>query len=245
MAGLQYLQERALSSKGVILSAGTDQPVAIRVRKIGSETAVSVTIVTATSIALVGSTTTDTLLFATYTTLGAVVNAINATGRWEAKLLDGLSTQASASTLLAQAVTPGFDGNGNTVYDVNQDTSTALEIGVCLSAHRDFDTPKGRSRIHLKEIKYGVNMGTAAIDSVQVFKRKVGKPGMSTPLAWGPESKLVSYLSVDTTETTISWASGQGRITVGPDEEIFVRVKDAAALGDATSNYVQVVGEIE
>jgi hypothetical protein len=245
MAGLQYLQERALSSKGIILSAGTDQPVAIRIRKIGSETATSVTVTTATNIVLVGSTTTDTIAFATYTTVGAVVNAINATGRWEAKLLDALSSQASASKLLDGAITSGFDANGNTVWDVAQDTSTALEIGVCLSAHRDFDTPKGRSRVHLKEIKYSVNMGTAAVDSVQVYRRKVGKPGMSTPLAWGTESKVVSYLSVDTTETTISWASGTGRITVGPDEEIFVRVKDAATLADATGNYVQVVGEIE
>ena len=243
MASLQSAQLRQILAKGVIQRVGTDTPVAIRIRKIGSETATSVTVTTGTNLVLVGSTTTDTVTFATDTTLAKVVARINGTGRWEAKLLDALSTQLSTSTLLDGAITSGFDGNGTVIWDVAHDTSTALELGTCLSAHRDFDMAKGQARVHLLQIKYGVNMGTAAVDSVQVYKRKLGNN--SSPLAVGTETKLFGALSVDTTETTITWASGVGKITVGPDEELFIRVKDAATLADATSNYVEVVGVME
>lgn len=233
MSSLDFLQTRTLASSGVTLQSGTDTSVAIRVRKIGSETATSVTVTTATNIVFVGSTTTDTLAFATYTTLGAVVDAINATGRWEAKILDALRSQASVSTILTGAVTAGADGNGTVVYDIMNDTSTALEVAVCLSPKRDFDAPKGH-RVHIQQVVYAVNMGTAAVDSFQIYKRK----GLI-------ETKLFGALSVDTTETTLNLASGFGKISAGTDEELIVRVKDAATLADATSNFVRVVGIIE
>lgn len=241
MASLENLQVRKLLAKGVVQSVGTDQPVAIRVRHLGAETVTSVIVTAATGIVFTGSATTDTVVFATHTTLAKVVAFLNGTGRWEAKLLDGLSTQASDDFLLGETITSGFDGNGNIVWDVKQDTSVALEIGTCISAHRDFDVPMGRSRVALKEIVYSVNMGTAAVDSVQIYKRKLGNSVLSV----GTESKVLGLLSVDTTVTTINWASGEGEITAGIDEEIFVRVKDAATLADAGGNYVQVAGVIE
>lgn len=242
MASLDSLQVRSLLKKGVVQNVGSDTPVAIRLRHLGAETVTSVTVTTGTGLVLIGSTTTDTITWATDTTLAAVVSRINATGRWEAKLLDALSAQLSDDTLLDGAITSAYDGNGNVIWDVKQDTSTALELGTCISAHRDFDVALGQKRAHLLEIKYGVNMGAAAVDSVQVYKRKIGP---QSALTVGTETKLVSYLSVDTTETTISWASGEGKISVGPDEEIFVRVKDATTLTNATTNYVQVAGFIE
>lgn len=242
MASLESLQARNLLKKGVVLNFGTDQPVAIRIRHLGSETVTSVTVTTATNIVLVGSTTTDTVTFATDDTLAKVVARLNGTGRWEAKLLDALSGQASASKLLDGAITSGFDTNGNVVWDIKQDTSAALEIGACISPHRAFGVPMGRSRVHLREIKYGINMGTAAVDSVQIYRRKIG-PMASNVV--GTQSQVAGYLSVDTTETTINWASGEGFISSEVDEEIFVRVKDAATLADANTNYLQVVGEVE
>jgi hypothetical protein len=242
MASLESLSVRNLLRKGVVLSAGTDTPVAIRIRHLGSETVTSVTVTTGTNIVLVGSTTTDTVTFATDTTLAKVVARLNGTGRWEAKLLDALSGQLSTSTLLDGAITSGYDTNGNVVWDVKQDTSTALEIGRCISAHRAFDVPMGRSRVHLKEIKYSVNMGTAAVDSVQVYTRKIGP---TNAIDIGTQSLVVGYLSVDTTETTITWASGEAWISADVNEEIYVRVKDAATLADATGNFVQVAGFIE
>lgn len=233
MSSLDTLKIRALTGSGVVLQAGTDTSVAIRVRKIGAETATSVTPTPATDIVLVGSTTTDTIAFATYTTLGAVVDKINATGRWEAKILDALRSQASASTLLTGAITASSDENGLVIYDVMNDTSTALEVAVCLSPKRNFDAPKGH-RVHLTEVVYSVNMGTAAADSFQVYKRN-----------GAIETKVFGVLSVDTTSTTLNFALGFGKLSAGTDEEFIVRVKDAATLADAAGNFVRVVGIIE
>lgn len=233
MASLDSLLTRQVAASGTVIQAGTDGPVAIRLRKIGSETATSVTVTTATNIVLVGSTTTDTVTFAANTTYGAVADAINATGRWEAKNLDGLRSKASASTLKDGAITSSTDQNGVTIWDVVQDTSTSLQIAVCLSPRRDFDAPKGH-RVHLQELRYVVNMGTAAVDSVQIFKRK-----------GTVETQLFGALSVDTTDTTINFAAGEGKISGGNDEDLICLVKDAATLADASSNFVRLTGIVE
>lgn len=233
MSSLDGLQVRNILSVGTVIQAGTDEPVAFRIRKIGSESATSVTITTGTNIVLVGSATTDTLTFAAYTTYGAVVDAINATGRWEAKMLDALRSKASASTIVDGAITAGTDANGLVIYDAKQDTSASLQIAVCLTPKRDFDAPKGH-RVSLQEVVYAVNMGTAAVDSVQIWIRR----GTT-------ETKVFSALSVDTTATTINFASGEGSIGGRNEDEIIVLVKDAATLADATSNFVRVVGRIE
>lgn len=233
MASLDSLLVRQAAASGTVIQKGTDGPVAIRLRKLGSETATSVTVTTATNIVLVGSTTTDTVAFATYTTYGAVVDRINSTGRWEAKILDALRSKASASTLVTGAITSSTDQNGETIWDVLQDTSASLQIAVCLSPKRDFDAPKGH-RVHLQELRYSVNMGTAAVDSVQIWKRN----GTT-------ETQLFGALSVDTTDTTINFVSGQGKITARNDEDLIAIVLDAATLADATSNYVRLTGIIE
>ncbi len=233
MASLDSLLVRQAAQSGTVIQKGTDGPVAIRLRKLGTETATSVTVTTATNIVLVGSTTTDTVAFATYTNYGSVVDRINSTGRWEAKILDALRSKASASTLLNGAITSSTDQNGETIWDVLQDTSASLQIAVCLSPKRDFDAPKGH-RVHLQELRYSVNMGTAAADSVQIWKRN----GTT-------ETQLFGALSVDTTDTTINFASGEGKITARNDEDLIAIVLDAATLADATGNYVRLTGIIE
>ncbi|MFA5696673.1 MAG: hypothetical protein WC917_04530 [Bacilli bacterium] len=233
MASKDSLEIRELLAKGTVIQAGTNGSVAIRLRKIGTETATSVTVTTATNIVLVGSVTTDTIAFATYTTYGAVVDAINATGRWEAKIIDALRSKASASTLVDGAVTASADTNGLVIWDVKQDTDASLQIAVCLTPARDFDAPKGHS-VELRELKYSVNMGTAAADSVQIWIRK-----------GTVETQVFGELSVDTTATTINFAGGEVGITGGVDEEIVALVKDAAALSDAAGNYVRVTGIVK
>lgn len=235
MASLDSLRVREKLSSGVVLQVGTDTAVAIRLRYIGTGTVTSVTVTAATNLVTVTSDGgTDTYTFATYTTVGALADAINAAGIFEAKVLDALRSQdINATSLVDGAITAGTDGNGVVSWDIKNASASALELGVTLSAHRDWDTPKGH-RVHLTQIVYSVNMGTAAVDSVQVYKRK-----------GAVETKLFGALSVDTTETTLSFALGYGKISVGDDEEIFVRVKDAATLADAAGNFVRVVGIIE
>lgn len=234
----QALTRKALSS-GVVRQWGTDGPVAFRLRYIGTGTVTSVTVTTATNIVLVTSDGgTDTYTFATYTTVGAVVDAINADGIFEAKPIDALRSMNvdTNSELLDGAISSSTDEDGLTVWDAKVDTSVALKISVGLTPsfkQGSFLAPKGH-RVHLKEIVYSVNMGTAAVDSVQIWKRK-----------GAVETQLVGLLSVDTTETTIRFANGEGMISGGPDEDIIVLVKDAATLADATGNFVRVYGIVE
>lgn len=234
MSSLDSVLTRATLKEGVVVNKGTDGPIAIRLRYIGTGTVTSVTVTTATNIVNVTSDGgTDTYAFATYATIGALVDAINADGIFEAKVLDALRSEATASRLLDGAISSGTDSNGVVVWDVLADTSTALRITSTLSAHRDFDTPS--RRVKLQEISYAVNMGTAAADSVQVWRRR-----------GTVEKQLIGLLSVDTTATTINFASGEGYIGGAvADEEYIVFVKDAATLADAAGNYVRVSGTIE
>ncbi len=233
MSADKFAIRRALRASQIVKN-GTDAPVAIRIRNKAGNVVTSVTVTTGTNIVLIDSAGTTTSTFASDTTLAAVVARINASGTWEAKILDALLSQASASTLLDGAITVSADGRGNAVYDVKQDTSTALEMGVCISPKRDFDAPDGH-RVNIKQIKYGVNMGTAAVDSAQLYKRK-----------GGVETKVFGELSIDTTETTVlDFLSSPDAFFGEYDTEYYFRVKDAATLADATSNYVRVIAEIE
>lgn len=229
----KFLVRKALA-RGVVLKHGTDVPVAIRIRNKAGLAVTSVTVTTGTNLVLIDSAATTTVTFATDTTLAKVASRINASATWECKILDALSTQLSTSTLLDGAITVGLDGRGNAVYDVLQDTSTALEIGACISPFRDFDAPTGH-RVVIKNIKYGVNMGTAAVDSAQLYKR-----------LGGVETKVFGELSVDTTETTtLDFLSSPDGFVGEENAEYYFRVKDAATLADATSNYVRIIGYLE
>lgn len=236
MASLDSVLTRQALATGVTLQVGSDESVAIRLRYIGTGTVTSVTPTAATDLVLITSDGgTDTYTFATYTTVGALANAINKDGIFEAKVLDALRSQdIDATSLLGGAITAGTDGKGVVVWDVKNDSSAALELGVCLSPFRDFDAPKSH-RVHLQQVVYSVNMGTAAADSFQIYKRDKA----------GTEVKVFGQLSVDTTETTLNLALGYGKITGDVDGELFVRVKDAATLADASGNFVRVVGILE
>lgn len=233
MASLESVQLRKALATGTVVQFGTDAPVALRLRYVGTGTVTSVTVTTATNIVMVTSDGgTDTYAFATYTTLGALADAINADGIFEAKVIDDLRSSATASQYVTGAITAGADANGVVVWDVKLDTSAALRIPACLTANRDFDMPK--RRVHLQEFRYSVNMGTAAADSANVYLRR-----------GNVETQLISGLSVDTTETSVTFAGGEGMISGREGDEIIVLVKDAATLADAAGNFVRAVGVIE
>ena len=233
MASTDSLKTRNLLATGVTRQHGTDTPVALRLRKKSVGTVTSVTVTTATNIVLITSDGgTDTYTFATYDTVGKLGDAINADGIFEAKFMD---TQRSlnidtSSFLLDGAITSGTDANGVVIWDVKTDTSVSLQISVGLLPSYDFDYPKGH-RVKLQQIVYSVNMGTAAADSFQIWRRR----GTT-------ETQVFGELSVDTTATTLNLALGFGSIDGKDEDEFVVLVKDAATLADSTSNYVRVVG---
>jgi len=234
MASLDSVQTRSLLAEGVSVNNGTDDPIAIRLRYVGSGTVTSVTVTTATNIVMVTSDGgTDTFTFAAYTTCGQLADAINAEGIFEAKVLDDLRSSSSASQYVDGAITAGTDANGVVVWDVKLDTSAALRIVSTITPHRDFDGPA--RRVKLTELEYSVNMGTAAADSVQIYLRR-----------GATETQVLGVLSVDTTATTIDIAGGNGYLGgAKADDEYVCLVKDAATLADADGNYVRVAGTLE
>lgn len=233
MGSLDSLKVKQLNAEGIIRQVSTDEPIAVRLRYIGTGTVTSVTVTTATNIVMVTSDGgTDTYAFATYTTVGALIDAINADGIFEARPVDTLRAQSTdSSELVDGAITSSTDIDGVTVWDVTLDTSVALRITVGL--HSDdvrWDRP-GDHKVHLQEVVYTVNMGTAAADSFQIWK-----------VDGSTEVQVFGELSVDNTKTTLNFASGEGKLTAGAGQYFVALVKDAATLADASGNYVRVSG---
>jgi hypothetical protein len=234
MASLEGLKSRAILAKGTSVYAATDKNVALRLRYKGTGSVTSITVVTATSVATITTDGgTDTFAFSSYATMGALADAINALGIFEAKVLDVLRSAASADALLAAApVVASADELGNIVYDLVVDTSGMFYVGACLSVGRAFDVATAGHRVHLQEINYVANMNAAAADGLKIYERK----GSIETLVW-------AGLSVDTTATTVTFASGLGKITSAEGAELIVLIKDSTSMADGA--YMRLVGIIE
>lgn len=235
----EFISVRLGLARPGLANVTTDSPVALRVWNKAGNAVTSVTVTTGTGIVLIDSSGTTTITFATagQTTLAGVAATLNATANWGARILDGLGTQASASTLLDGAITSVVRPNGVRVWDVKQDTSTALQFVYCASYSREVgtaDTSLNLHRVVLNKMNYAVNMGTAAADGVRVWARKLNQA----------DTQILSALSVDTTATTVfdytAGGSSFSGITEGEGYEYVCQIVDAATLADAASNVLQV-----
>lgn len=236
MASAESLLIKNAAATGTVVQVGSDTPVAIRLEYIGSGTITSVTTTTATNIVMVTSDGgTDTYAFATYTTIGTLVDAINADGIFKAKVLDSVRSEATASQFVDGAITAGTV-NGVSYYDVLVDTDAADYFAVRLTYDRGFDKPhKARHRVDLQEIVYSINLGTAAANAVDIYK--IDADGVT-------ETVVYSTLSVDTTETTIDFANGEGFLSGDIGGDIVVKIDDSGNLADADGNFLRIVGKI-
>ena len=237
MSSLNALQTRRLAGEYKVHEVATDTPVAIRLKYVGTGTVTSVTVTTATNIVMVTSDGgTDTYAFATYATIGALVDAINKDGIFSAIVLDALRADATASQFVTGAITLSTCREGYSIWDVKVDTSAALYFAAALTPTDRLFWKTGRGhRVEAMELNYAINMGTAAAASALLYQREAN----------GTETTLLSMLSVDTTATSITWASGQGRITAPEGASLIFKVKDAATLADAATNYLRIVGFVE
>ena len=237
MASKDSLEVRKLASKLTVQVSRDDTPVAIRIRaKLAAGAVTSVTTTTATNIVFISADGgTDTYTFATYTTVGAVADAINSDGMFEAIVLDALRSDASASKFIDGAITAGNDDNGVIVWDVKADTSATDYMTATLSLGRNFDSNKKGHQVTLKEIQYNVNISAAEANAVRAYVRNLSNV----------ETQVYGVASVDATLTTLSWASGNGGITASEGADIIVRVFDTTSITDAAGNYVQASGILE
>lgn len=232
MASLNGVMTRYYLAGGYVQENRDDTPVAFRLQYVGTGTVTSVTVTTATNIVLISSDGgTDTYAFATYTTVGSLVDAINTDGIFSATPMDSLrSDLVSSSQLVTGAITSTTDGNGVTIWNALSDTSVLKALTAAVMFSRDIYTNKlvTGHRVSLQEISYYTDVNAASANAVRVYRRR-----------GTVETQVFGHVSVDATITTISFASGQGKITGGDGDVLIVRVQDATSLTDSTSNYIR------
>ena len=204
-----------------------DGPVAFKMKYTGIGSVTSVTVTAATNIVLVtvnaGTTTTDTIAFATHTTMGAVAQAINNLTYWNCVLLDALEDDASASKLVAGAISATGDG----YYEAKVDTNVALICSYRCTWNRYPASiaakPKGAHRVHLNYISYYANVNGATANGVRIYECN---PVTRT------STQIWQAPTVDGVATTHSFANGEGYITSDWGNDLLVRIYDATSMAD-------------
>ena len=238
MSSVDSLTVRALTATPTATTVVDDTPVAIRISHPGSQAVTSVTVTTAADIVLIetdGTTaTTDTLAFATYTTIGLLADAINALDNWSCKVLDALRTDATDGSELDDGAITSAVINGETVWDMLSDTSILKSMTYRCTNDRnvDINRPKGGHRVRLQEVVYNLDVNGALANGFQIWQYdSVSKT----------ETQIYRKASLVATETTVNFASGEGSISGGVGNDIVVRVTDSTSLTDATANFLECV----
>jgi hypothetical protein len=245
MASRDSLEVRQLLKKGIIGTVITDLPIGVRIKYIGGGAVTSVTNTAATNLVLiatnsagVSSTVTCTYAGASGSTIGAVVDTINASPLWEAKVMDCLRTMATASSALGvdTGALSTTTVDGESYYDIHLSTDVSKQFGYRLTYDRAVhsEKPKASHRVSLQEIRYYF----AALAGVTSNSVQIWETNGTT------ETQIFRKLSVSAADTTINWASGEGKITANDGNDLVVIILDTT-LADNAANVMTVVGELE
>jgi len=234
MSSLNSLMTKAYAAQETVGRVVDNTPIALRISHPGTEAVTSVTVATAATLTLIdadGTTTIDITAAAT-DTLGEISDYINGLDNWSCKVLDGLRSDSVASSELADGAITSSTVNGETVWDALVDTSVAVALTYRCTFDRnvDINRPKGGHRVSLKGFDYYANVGTGAADMVQIYEWDAKNR---------EETQIWQALSVDATDTEVTFASGNGAITAGWGNDLIVRITDAATLTDADGNHLQ------
>ena len=206
-----------------------DEPVAIRLKYKGTGTVTSVTVTAATGVVNITSDGgTDSYTFAAYTTMGALEDAINSDGVFEARVLDALRSDNPDDVLVAGAKTITTDG----YYDLVVDTSVQKALTYRCTYDRNVKSkaPAENHRVKLNEFMYYATLGGASVNDVQVWECDIAK---------NIETQVYQALSVSATVTTVRFAAGKGSIASGFGNDLVVRLIDPTSLADSGA-YLQV-----
>ena len=240
MGSLDAALVRKALAKHVVGSVVDDGAVAIRLRYVGSGTVTSVTIDSSTDIEMITSDGgTDTYLFATYTTVGALVDAINGDGIFEAKVLDTIRAEATDDQFVNGAIASSTLRDGKvstTVWDVLVDTDAADYTAYRLTFDRGFEreVQKRQHRVSLTEIVYNLDISAAEAEAVKIYE-----------IDGTNETLIFSRKSVDATKTTINFASGEGKLDAAFGNDLVVYIMDTTSITDSSDNYLEVGGILE
>ena len=234
MASRDGLETRKLLSKGIVRSNAEDTAVGIKLRYIGTGTVTSVDTTATTVVLITTDGLTDTYTFGAGTsTMGLLADAINADGIFEAKVVDTLRSQATASAFNTATLGAVVDADGLVVYKLLMDTSGAVTQGLCFGPMDSFQYVKGH-RVHLLQVDYIIN-NTAAAATLKIYKR----------LKNGTETLIYSATNTDDTLASLTWASGYGKISSGDDEELVIFFDGTVVNASSNLTKIQAIGEIE
>lgn len=234
MASRDGLEVRSLLTRGIVRRVTNDLAVGLRLWYKGTGTVTSVAATQATSVVLTTSDGgTDTYLFSSYSTLGALADAIAADGIFDVKVMDALRSENPDDffvTTASQAAST--DENGAVCYDLAIDTDAAATFSCLLSPRANKDDPKGH-RVSLLEVDYLVN-NTAAFDTLSITQRKIST---------GEEVVIYAATNTDNTAASLTFASGNGKITLKDDYEFVVQFDGTVV--NASDGYIQCIGFYE
>jgi len=174
-----------------------DGSVKLRIRCVGypesSAHYADAVLVSATSLVLSIDGVTDlTLAFATYTTLGALADVINASSNWEAEIVAGLrSDTINGSELLARSTSTFRMFQEVSIYADSSDNGV-LRLNIALDPGVPFDYihPKGKNskrykahRVAVKRIKALINTNAGEVIAVKIWEVLPDKAAVKQLLA--------------------------------------------------------------
>lgn len=240
------VRTRKYLKRGVIGQVQDDLSVAFKLLYIGTGSVTSVTITTATDIELisvVGTTTyTDHFHYAgpaTYPTVGSLVAAINATGRWQAKVMDALSTWTIGASGLIPNGAVTADANGE--YNIMADTTNSKFLAYRVTYDRTFGTNnklRNGHRVHIQEIVTSITAGGPDANAFKIYECSPGGNSMSYPAS---ENLIYQKTPSNAAATSTTWASGEGEICGHEGNDLLVVISDGASM----TGSVTIVGELE
>jgi len=237
MASLNSVQVKQALAKTVCGTVVNDTPVAIRMKYIGTGSVTSVATTTATQFVL---TTSDggaeTFAFATYTTMGALAEAINNSAYWDARVVDALRADLTADSPFVDNASLTVTADG--YYDALVDTSVTKNMTYRCAYNRGVNwseqKPTGAHRVHLQSVVYKADIFSATANEFRIYEYN------PTTLA---ETQVYQAASVDNTETTVNFANGEGKITSGWNNDLIVRILDDTSLADGGYMYSTYIAE--
>ena len=242
MASLESLQTSSVGAQSFTGRTVDDKSIALEIVYVAQATGDTpvVTVATATGITLADSlTTTGSLAFATYSNLGKLVDKINSYARWEARIIDGLrSTATESSVLLPDSVVSAVTAHGESVYRIFIDQSVNDEVYYRVSANRGVlkndngclktQIPQGSHRVKITGISYNENINGVENSMLQVYE--YNPASQSETLIW-------SAITVDATATTHDFTLNP--LTSGYGCDLVVKFKDSEITDDIV-NFLEV-----
>ena len=200
-----------------------DGAVAIRLKYIGNGTVTSVTVDISTDLVLITSDGgTDTYIFSTFATVGALADSINADGVFCAKVLDALRSAATDDMFVDGAKTITSEG----YYDIVSDTTATDSLVYRITYDRNVgsDINPGNHRVALKEFTYFATLGNATADDLQIWEYD---------RASNTETQVYQNTPVSASNTTINFASGVGELSADFNNDLIIVIDDDTSLADS------------